>query len=43
MFARNYKMLVRDLTTVKEFSNEFGMDFVLDKCAKATFVGGLFK
>ena len=40
LFAKNDKDLEGLLTTVKQFSNDIGMEFGLDKCAKATFVKG---
>ena len=40
LFAKNDKDLEGLLTTVKKFSNDIGMEFGLDKCAKATFVKG---
>ena len=40
LFAKNDKDLEGLLSTVKQFSNDIGMEFGLDKCAKATFVKG---
>ena len=40
LFAKNDQDLEGLLDTVKEFSNDIGMEFGLDKCAKASFVRG---
>ena len=40
LFAKNDQDLEGLLNTVKEFSNDIGMEFGLDKCAKASFVRG---
>jgi len=39
-FAKNDQDLEGLLCTIKEFSDDIGMDFGFDKCAKATFVRG---
>ena len=39
-FAKNDQDLEGLLNTVKEFSNDIGMEFGLNKCAKASFVRG---
>ena len=38
LFAQNDQDLEGLLNTVKEFSNNIGMEFGLDKCAKVSFV-----
>ena len=38
LFAKNLEYLEGLLNTVKEFSNDIGMEFGLDKCAKKSFV-----
>ena len=40
LFSKNDQDLEGLLNTVKEFSNDIGMEFSLDKCAKASFVRG---
>ena len=40
LFAKNDQDLEGLLNTVKEFGNDIGMEFGLDKCAKASFVRG---
>jgi len=40
LFAKNDQDLEGLLCIVKEFSDDIGMEFGLDKCAKATFVRG---
>ena len=40
LFARNDSELTGLLDTVKHFSDDIGMQFGLDKCAKATFTKG---
>lgn len=40
LFARNYIELEGLLKTVKYFSDDIGMEFGLDKCAKATILRG---
>ena len=40
LFAKNDQDLEGLLNTVKEFSNDIGKEFGLDKCAKASFVRG---
>ena len=40
LFAKNDQDLEGLFNTVKEFSNDIGMEFGLDKCAKASFVRG---
>ena len=37
LYAKNDKKLGGLLSTVKQFSDDLGMEFRLDKCAKATF------
>ena len=37
LYAKNDKKLEGLLSTVKQFSDDLGMEFRLDKCAKATF------
>ena len=37
LFAKDDNDLEGLLQTVKKFSNDTGMSFALDKCAKATF------
>ena len=43
LFAKNGKDLEGLLNIVKEFSNDIGMEFGLDKCAEAPFVTGKLK
>lgn len=44
LFARDEAQLKRALVTVKQFSNDIGMEFGLDKCATAVYKRGkLFK
>ena len=43
LFARNDYELEGLLTTAKGFSNDIGMEFGLDKCAKASFLRGVLK
>ena len=40
LFTKNDQDLEGLLNTVKEFSNDIGMEFGLDKCAKAPFIRG---
>ena len=40
LYAKNDKELESLLSTVKQFSDDIGMEFGLDKCAKATFLKG---
>ena len=40
LYAKNDKELEGLLSTVKQFSDDIGMEFGLDKCAKASFVKG---
>lgn len=40
---RNDEVLIGLLTTVKEFSDDIGMDFDLEKCGEATFARGQLK
>ena len=40
LYEKNYKELDGLLCTVKTFSDDIGMEFGLDKCAKATFIRG---
>jgi len=40
LFARNDNELTGLLDTVKKFSDDIGMQFGLDKCAKVTFIKG---
>ena len=40
LYEKNDKELDRLLCTVKKFSGDTGMEFGLDKCAKATFIRG---
>ena len=42
LFAKNDSDLDDLLTIVKDFSNDIGMEFELDKCAKASFKRGKF-
>ena len=43
LYAKDDKELEGLLHTVKSFSDDIGMDFGLDKCAKATFIKGKLK
>ena len=43
LFVRNDYELEGLLTTAKGFSNEIGMEFGLDKCAKASILRGTLK
>ena len=43
LFARNDYELERLLPTAKGFSSDIGMEFGLDKCAKASFLRGTLK
>ena len=40
LYAKNDKELEGLLSTAKQFSEDIGMEFGLDKCAKASFVKG---
>ena len=40
LFGRNDEELTDLLNRVKEFSDDIGMNFGLEKCAKATFKRG---
>ena len=40
LFAKNGQDLEGLLNTVKELNNDIGMEFGLDKCAKASFARG---
>ena len=40
LYAKNDKELEGLLSTVKQFSDDIGMEFGLDKCAKASFIKG---
>ena len=40
LYGKNDKELDRLLRTVKKFSDDIGMEFGLDKCAKATYIRG---
>ena len=40
LYGKNDKELDGLLCTVKKFSDDIGMEFCLDKCAKATFFRG---
>ena len=40
LYAKNDKESEGLLSTVKQFSDDIGMEFGLDKCAKATFIKG---
>ena len=40
LYAKNDKELEGLLSTVKQFSDDIGMEFGLDKCTKASFVKG---
>ena len=42
LYAKNGKELEGLLPTVKQFIDDIGMEFGLDKCAKATFIKGKF-
>ena len=42
LYAKNDKELERLLSTVKQFSDDIGMEFGLDKCAKVTSIKGNF-
>ena len=39
-YAKNDKELEGLISTVKQFSDDIGMEFGLDKCAKATLIKG---
>ena len=43
LYAKNDKELVDLLSMVKQFSDDIGMKFSLDKCAKAKFIKGKLK
>ena len=43
LYAKNDKELVGLLFMVKQFSDDIGMKFSLDKCAKAKFIKGKLK
>ena len=38
LYAKDGKKLEDLLSTAKQFSDDIGMEFWLDKCAKATFI-----
>ena len=40
LYGKNDRELDELLCTVKKFSDDIGMEFGLDKCAKATFIRG---
>ena len=42
LYAKNDKELEGLLSTVKQFSDDIGLEFGLNKCAKATFIEGKF-
>ena len=42
LYAKNDEELEGLLSTVKQISDDIGMEFGLDKCAKASFIKGKF-
>ena len=42
LYAKNDKELEGLLSTVKQFSDDIGLEFGLNKCAKVTFIEGKF-
>ena len=42
-FARNVNKLEKTLATAKEFSNDIGMTFGLEKCAMVSFLRGFIR